>query len=115
MQTVVIIVNLVVLIWIMFVVSFQGLDLRKRSSWLYGAIGFLCGVALSIDISSNLIENLIMGAMVAFMILFIGVTMRRHKQKYGRVTVKSLVRKYGKDDSPSLFAKLVKRLFDKYK
>jgi hypothetical protein len=50
------------------------------------------------------------------MVLFTGVVMRRHNQKYRRWTVtKSLVRKYEKEDNPSLFAKLVKKLFGKYK
>ena len=116
MYIVVVALSSVALFWTLSIVSFQGLDLRERSSWLYVAVGFLCGLALSTDISNNLIESLIMGAMVAFIVLFTGVTMRRHKQKYGdMVATKSLVRKYGKEDPPSLFAKLVKKLFDKYK
>ena len=114
MKTVVIAVSLVVFIWIVFVVSFQGLDLRKRASWLYGALGFLSGLALGTAISGNLIESLNIGAIFAFMILFAGVTMRWHNQKY-RGMAKSLVRKYGKEDPPSLFAKLVKKLLGKYK
>ncbi len=114
MQTVVIVFSLVVFIWIVFVVSFQGLDLRKWSDWLYGIYGFLSGLALGTAINGNLIEGLNMGFIFAFMILFTGVTMRRHKQKYGGMA-KDLVRKYEKEDPPSLFAKLVKKLLGKYK
>jgi len=114
MKTVVIFVSFTVFIWIVFVASFQGLDLRKRSSWLYGVYGFLSGLALGTAINGNLIEGLNIGAMVAFIVLFTGVTMRRHKQKYEGMA-KSLVRKYEKEDPPSLFAKLVRKLLDKYK
>jgi len=114
MKTVVIAVSLVGFIWIQFVVSFQGLDLRKRASWLYGVLGFLCGLALSTAISGNLIESLKIGIIFAFMTLLAGVMRRQHKQKYGGMA-KDLVQKYGKEDPPSLFAKLVKKLLGKYK
>jgi hypothetical protein len=116
MQTIVIVISFIVFIWVLFVVSFQGLDLRKQSDWLYGVVGFFCGLALGIAISGKVIESLSIGAIFAFMILFIGVTMRRNNQKYGHWTAtKSLVRKYEKEDNPSLFAKLVKKLFDRFK
>jgi hypothetical protein len=116
MYIVVIAISSVALFWALSIASFQGLDLRKRSSWLYVAVGFLCGIALSTDISNNFIESLTIGAMFALMVLFAGVTMRRHKQKYGRWTAtKALVRKYEKEDDPSLFAKLVRKIFGKYK
>ena len=114
MKIVVIAVSLAAFIWIAFVVSFQGLDLRKRSSWLYVAFGFFCGLALIIAINGNLIEGLKIGSIFAFIILFTGVTMRGESQKSKRMA-RSLARKYGKEDPPSLFAKLVKKLFDKYK
>jgi len=114
MKTVVIVVSLVVLIWMGFVVSFQGLDLRKWSSWLYGVTGFLSGLVLGFVLSSSLIEGLKMGAISAFMILLGGVARRRHNQKY-KGMAKSLARKYGKEDPPSLFAKLVIKLFGKHK
>jgi hypothetical protein len=116
MQTAVIIIGFVVLIWIEFAVPFQGLDLRKRSDWLYGILAFLSGLVLGTAINGNLIDGLGTGTIFAFLTLFTGVMSRRHKQKYGRWTAtKSLVRKYEKEDNPSLFAKLVKKLFDKYK
>jgi hypothetical protein len=116
MQTVVIIISLAVFIWVGFVVSFQGLDLRKRSDWLYVVFGFLSGLALGTAISGDLIGSLNIGTIFAIMTLFTGATMRRHKQKYGRWTAtKSLVRKYEKEDDPSLFAKLVRKIFGKYK
>ncbi len=83
-RTVVIAVSLVAFIWMIIFVSYQGLDLRKRSDWLYGVFGFLCGLALITAISSNLIGSLKFGAIFGFMTLFVGVTMRRHKQEYGR-------------------------------
>lgn len=113
-KTVVMAVSSIAFIWIVFGISSQGLDLRKRSSWLYGATGFLCGLALSTAISGDLIGSLKFGAIFGFMILFTGVTMRGEKQKSKRMA-RSLVQEYGKEDPPSLFAKLVKKLLDKYK
>jgi len=45
MKTVVIAVSLGAYLVLAVVASFHGLDLRKRSSWLYGAISFLGGLA----------------------------------------------------------------------
>ena len=114
MTTVVIAVSLVAFFVMGYVASFQGLDLRKRSSWLYGVISFLCGLVPLFLLSGNLIEGLKGGAIFAFLTLFIGATRRRHKQRSESMT-KSLLLKYGKEDDPSLFAKLVKRLLGKYK
>jgi uncharacterized membrane protein YfcA len=114
MQTAAIAVSLFILIWVTFFVSFQDFDLRKRSSWLYFAICFLCGLALGFAITGNLIEGLKMGSIYAFMILFVGVIMRGEKQKSKRMA-RTLVRKYEKENPPSLFAKLVIKLFGRHK
>lgn len=114
MKTVVIAVSLVTLFVIEYI-AFQGLDLRKRSSWLYGAFGFLCGLALGFLLSGNLIEGLKGGALFAFLILSGGATMRRHKQRYNEDKARSLLLQYGQKDPPSLFTKLVKKLLGRYK
>ena len=82
MKTVVIAGSLVAYFVIGYIASFQGLDLRKRSSWLYGAISFLCGLALIIALDGNLIDGLKAGVIFAFLTLAGGATMRRHKQRY---------------------------------
>ena len=115
MKTVVIAVSLVAFFVIGYIASFQGLDLRKRSSWLYGVISFLCGLALGFVLSGNLIESLKGGAILAFLTLFGGATMRRHKQKYNEDYARSLLLQYGQKDPPSLFTKLVKKLLGRYK
>jgi hypothetical protein len=114
MKTVVIVVSLVALLTIGYIASFRGLDLRRSSSWLYGVICFLCGITLIMGLKGNLIDGLMVGAIFAFVTLFTGATMRWHKLRYkGRA--KSLLLQYGKEDDPSLFAKLVRRLLGKYK
>ena len=115
MKTVVIVVSLVASFVMQSVAFFQGLDLRKRSSWLYGAFSFLCGLALIIALNGNLIDGLKGGALFAFLILFGGATMRRHKQKYNEDYARSLLLQYGQKDPPSLFTKLVRKLLGKYK
>jgi hypothetical protein len=115
MKTVVIVVSLVGLFLVGTIASLKGLDLRRWSSWLYGGISFLCGLALGFSLTGNWIESLKGGAIFAFVTLFTGAMMRRHKQKYNEDYVRSLLLKYGKEDDSSLFAKLVRTLLGKYK
>lgn len=115
MKTVGMVVSLSVFFVIGCIVSFQGLDLRKWSSWLYGIISFLCGLALGFSLSANLVESLKGGALFAILTLAGGAAMRRHKQKYSEDMARSLLIKYGKEEDPSLFARLVRKLLNKYK
>ena len=115
MKTVVIVVSLIVLLAMVYVASYKGLDLKRRSSWLYGVISFLCGFALIMGLNGNLIDGLTAGAIFAFLTLFIGATMRWHKQRYNEDKARSLLLQYGKEDDPSLFAKLIRKLLGKYK
>jgi hypothetical protein len=114
MKTVLIVVSLAVLLAVLNVATLKGLDLKRRSSWLYGVISFLSGVGVVIGINGNLIEGLIAGVIFAFMTLFSGASTHRHKQEF-EGKFRSLVIEYGKDDDPSLLAKLVRKLFGKYK
>jgi hypothetical protein len=113
MKTFVIATSLVAFIWIAFIVSFQGLDLRKWSSWLYSVFGFLCGLALSTAISGNLIGSLKFGAIFGCMTLFVGVTMRRHNQETER-TIRDLLQEYENEEHPSIIGRLVRKLFGKH-
>ena len=82
MKTIVIALSLITFFVLGFVASFKGLNLRRLSSWLYGAISFLCGLAMGFSLSGNLIESLKVGALFAFLIVVGGATMRWHKQRY---------------------------------
>jgi hypothetical protein len=77
-------VSIVAFMWIEMIVCFKGLDLSKRASWLYGAYGFLCGLALGTAMNGKLSDGIGMGVIVSFLTLFGGATMRSHKLKYGR-------------------------------
>ena len=114
MKTVVIAIGLLAFLVAEAVASFKGLDLRRRSSWLYGVISFLGGIALIMGLNGNLIDGLKVGGLLAFMTLLGGAMRRRHKQKYEGMA-RPLLLKYGKEDDPSLFAKLVRILLGKYK
>jgi hypothetical protein len=83
MKTVVIAVSLVVYFVLVFVASFKGFDLRKWSSWFYGAIAFLCGIALGFSLTNSWGESLKEGVLFMFLTLLTGAVMRRHKQRYG--------------------------------
>ena len=114
MKTVLIVVSLAVVLAVGYVSSIKGLDLKRRSSWLYGAISFLSGVVLIIGLDGNLSDGLIAGVLCAFLTLLGGATTRWHKQEF-EGKFRSLVIEHGKDDDPSLLAKLVRKLFGKYK
>jgi hypothetical protein len=114
MQTLVIVVSLIILLVVGSIVSLKGLDLRKWQSWLYGAISFFCGFALGLSLSGNWIESLKGGAIFAFVTLFTGAVMRRHKKRYEGIAG-SLLLIYGRENDSSFFAKLVRRLLNKYK
>jgi thiamine transporter ThiT len=83
MKTMVIVVGFVIIVALGFVASFKGLDLRKWSSWLYGAISFLCGLAVGFSLTSNWVEGLKGGVLFGFLLLATGAVMRWHKQRYG--------------------------------
>ena len=114
MKTVVIVVSLAVLLAVLYVASIMGLDLKRRSSWLYGVISFLSGVVLIMGLDGNLIDGLIAGVIFAFLTLLSGASRHQHKQEF-EGKIRSLLIEYIKDDDPSLFAKLVRKLFGKYK
>lgn len=114
MKIVVIVVSLAVLLAVLNVASLKGLDLKRRSSWLYGVISFLSGVVLIMGLDGNLIDGLIAGVLCAFLTLLGGMTTRWHKQEF-EGKFRSLVIEHGKDDDPSLLAKLVRKLFGKCK
>ena len=115
MKTVVIAIGLLTALVTVTSACIKGLDLRRWSSWVYGVISFLSGLVLGISLSGNLIESLKMGGIFASMTLLGGVTMRRHRRRYNEDYARSLLLKYGKEDDPSLFAKLVRILLGKYK
>jgi hypothetical protein len=83
MKTVGIFVSLLVFLVLAFVASFKGFDLRKWSSWFYGALAFLCGIALGFSLTNNWGESLKGGVLFMFVTLLTGAVMRRHKQRYG--------------------------------
>jgi hypothetical protein len=66
---------------VMAIGMYVGLDLRKWSSWVYGIIGFLCGLTIGFIIG-NLSGGLKLGALFAFGIIYGGAVMRWHKQRY---------------------------------
>ena len=115
MNTFVMALSLAVAFLVLAVASVKGFDLRKGSTWLYSAISFLCGFAVGLSLNGNLVESLKGGALFAFLTLVTGASMRSHKQRYNEDKARSLLLKYGKEDDPSLFAKLVRRLLGKYK
>lgn len=114
MKTVGIAIGLAALFITAFIASFKGFELKKRSSWLYGLVCFFSGFLLGFSLSNNLIEGLKVGCIFAFVLLIGGAAMHRHKLRY-RGMAGPLLLKYGKENDPSLFAKLVRRFLGKYK
>ncbi|HET9907201.1 MAG TPA: hypothetical protein VFQ23_11185 [Anaerolineales bacterium] len=114
LKTGLIVVSLAVLLAVLNVASLKGLDLKRRSSWWYGVISFICGISVIMVLNGNLNDGQIAGIICAFLTMLGGATTRWHKQEF-EGKFRSLVIEYGKEDDPSLFAKLVRKLFGKYK
>jgi len=121
-MTIIILVNFFVFLIVGAITTYKGLDLKKPSSWLYGIYGLVSGFLFgflvfnnddSPALSMNLTASLQIGVIFAFLILLGGATTRWHKRRYEGMA-KSLFLQYGKEDDPSLFAKLVRRLLGKY-
>lgn len=66
---------------LMVFTSIKGLDLRNRTSWLYGALAFLCGLIFGLLIYS-LIVGLKIGALCAFSVLVGGAARRWQNQRF---------------------------------
>ena len=96
-------------------VNIQGLDLKKPLNWLYGVLGFFGCFTMVLFLRGDLIEAMEIGAIFAFSILISGAIRRRNKQKYNGSMAGSLLQQYGKEDHPSLFARLVNKFLGKYK
>jgi len=107
MKMFMLVISLIPILWGIFVTSYHGLDLRKWSDWRYGGLTFLCGVISTIALDGNLVDGLIVGAILAFFTLFNGVMARRHRREYERDT-KSLMKEYS--ESNTFFGRLVKRI-----
>jgi hypothetical protein len=102
-----------VLVGLITYVNFQGLDIRKPVSWLFGIIGFLCGLALGFFSDSNPVISMAIGVGTAVLIMAQGLARHRHKRNYGNV--KHLFSPYVKGDRSSIFSKLAKKLLNKNK
>jgi hypothetical protein len=121
-MAIIILVNFFVFLIVGAITTFKGLDLKKPASWLCGIYGFVSGFLFgflvfnndnSLGLSMNLTASLQMGVIFAFLTLLGGATTRWHKRRYESMA-KSLFLQYGKEDDPSLFAKLVRMLLGKY-
>ena len=90
-MAIIILVNFFVFLVVGAIVTGVGFDLRKWSSWLFGAYGFLSGFLFgflvfnnddSLGLSMNLTASLQIGTIFAFLIMFGGATTRWHKRRY---------------------------------
>jgi len=80
METI-IMANFMVFLLVSGIGVFVGLDLKKWSSWLYGAYGFLSGFLMGQQ-AADAGQGIILGALFAFAVLFGGATTRWHRQRY---------------------------------
>jgi hypothetical protein len=81
MMKTVAVVNLVIFLVVCGAVVFSGLDLRKWTSWLLGAYGFLSGFLVGLLVA-HMEQPVILGALFALAVLFGGGTTRWHRLRY---------------------------------
>jgi hypothetical protein len=69
----------------------KGLDLKKRSSWLYGLYGFVTGFLIgflesdgagNLRLATNWVLSLQGGALLAFIPMYGGAMTRWHRQRF---------------------------------
>jgi hypothetical protein len=58
-----------------------GLDLKKWQSWLFGVYGFLTFLLIGMVGTGDIYESIIIGAIVAFATMFVGVTTRWNRER----------------------------------
>ena len=80
METIIVVIFVATLI-VSSVSIFVGLDLKKKSSWLYGLFGFVCGF-LAGFIIADLNTGLLSGALLAFVIMYGGAMTHWQRQRF---------------------------------
>ncbi len=95
-------VNLFVFMVVCFITTVKGLDLKKRSSWLYGLYGFISGFSVGFlapnDAVTNLSENIQGGILFACIVLIGGATTRKYRmlgEQHEALAEKNLQEKLG--------------------
>jgi hypothetical protein len=82
METI-ILINLILFLIVFSIRTFIGLDVRKWTSWLYGLYGFFSGFWCSfIREDAEMSSRLLLGALFAFAIMYIGAFVRVNRQRY---------------------------------
>jgi hypothetical protein len=88
-------------------IAFNGLDLKKWSSWAYALYGFLTGLSMYF-INPSLHGSLQLGLMLAFMVIYGGAMMRWHRQ-LNKNRIASLLKKFEQADHPPLSVRIIKK------
>lgn len=119
------VVSFAIQLWVTYYVTWNGLDLREKSSWLYGLISGICGLIAGLAIvfylgNVNTRDLLAVSLGVSFLFTFStmvsGVVMRYH-QKNSKVrdnSIKTLYRSLKKKKNKNYFANLAEKLLEKF-
>lgn len=126
MEIFIMITSFAIFLWIGSYTTVYGLDLSKRSSWLFGAIGFLCGFAIGFaiklalkepgGISNYLNTGLAMGGIFAITIMLNGAVMRYHQRgdKIRDDKIKTLYLQLKKRKELNFFERLAQKILEKF-
>lgn len=110
METLVI-ANFFVLLIVVGIAIFFGLDLKKWLSWLYGLYGFMSGFSIYF-LRPNVFLGLQTGVIIAFVIMYGGAMTRWNRQR-SKDAAESWLLRYGQGDHLSLLARIMKKLLNK--
>ncbi len=89
-----IIANLFLFIIISVIGVFKGLDIKKKSSWLFALYGFLTGFLMNFLVQYdydnlkfivNWKAGIQLGILFAFAVMYVGVTNRWHRQRFSKM------------------------------
>lgn len=119
------VVSFAIQLWITYYVTRNGLDLREKSSWLYGSISGICGLVAGLAMvfflgNVNTRDLIAVSLGVSFLFNFStmvsGVVMRYH-QKNSIIrdnSIKILYRSLKKKKNKNYFAKLAEKFLEKF-
>lgn len=126
MELLILIIIFGIWIWVSSDAISNGLELGKKSSWMYGLIGFICGFALVRTAPSYLDDliilkyDLLIGGLFALITMFSGVVMRYHEMRFDPRSVKikdnrfkALYLRYKREENPNFFTRLAEKILEK--
>ncbi len=77
----ILLINSIVFIIIGSMIIYIGVDLKKRTSWLWGAYGLISGFLVGL-LWADLVQAILIGIIFTFVIMYGGAITHWHRQRF---------------------------------